>query len=225
MKKISFLLILLTAGASLSYALDKGWVIEATSGDYDYVGAPVANGGIGILPWREPFSIRHVVLNHVMDVVKYDVPGTLLGINPFVLGMSVDGQRVSLDNISGWKQTVDMRRATHITAFTVAGSKTEISYQIRALRNMPQCGLITVTVKAMDDISLETGAVMNVPAECYSQWKCVTRSFEAGKKPVDMLCTNAVSLKGAHRVAASSLFIHSHQFKDIKVDYHFLRAR
>lgn len=43
------------------------WKIQAVDYQGTYYGAAVANGGIGILPWKEPFSVRHVMLNHVFD--------------------------------------------------------------------------------------------------------------------------------------------------------------
>ena len=42
------------------------WKIQAVDYQGTYYGAAVANGGIGILPWKEPFSVRHVMLNHVI---------------------------------------------------------------------------------------------------------------------------------------------------------------
>ena len=48
------LAILLFTCVSLA-AQDNGWKLTATDADAAYVGAPVANGGIGILPWKEPF--------------------------------------------------------------------------------------------------------------------------------------------------------------------------
>ena len=53
--------------ASLPAAAD-GWKLEADDYTADYTGASTANGMLGILPWKEPFSIRHVVLNHVFEL-------------------------------------------------------------------------------------------------------------------------------------------------------------
>ena len=76
-----------------SPAADSGWVLSTD--DYvseDYAGVPVANGMLGILPWKEPFSVRHVMLNNVSDRLGPDqVNGTVRGINPFGLSMSVGG--------------------------------------------------------------------------------------------------------------------------------------
>ena len=34
---------------------DTLWQLHASDINAPYVGAPMANGGIGILPWKEPF--------------------------------------------------------------------------------------------------------------------------------------------------------------------------
>ena len=58
------------------------WKIQAVDYQGTYYGAAVANGGIGILPWKEPFSVRHVMLNHVFDAAApQDVSRVLRGIS------------------------------------------------------------------------------------------------------------------------------------------------
>ena len=37
-----------------------GWKLYCHDFDAAYTGAPVANGTIGILPWKEPFSVKHL---------------------------------------------------------------------------------------------------------------------------------------------------------------------
>ena len=144
---------------------DNLWKIQATDYYGTYFGAAVANGGIGILPWKEPFSVRHVMLNHVFDAAApQDVSRVLRGINPFNLQMQIDGQRVSGDNISGWGQCIDMKAATHDTHFTYGG-KADISYSICALRNIPYAGLVRVEVAALEDMYLSVENPIEVPDE------------------------------------------------------------
>ena len=72
-----------------------GWVLSADDANGQYVGAPVANGRIGILPWREPFSVNYVILNHVFDADGPEgISRMLRGINPFGLEMRIDGEKV-----------------------------------------------------------------------------------------------------------------------------------
>lgn len=119
MRKICFIL-LLFVGILHSYAEDNQSLWQLTTNDMQshYVGSPMANGGIGILPWREPFSVKHVVLNHVFDTDRErGVSRVLKGINPFLLSMEVDGHLIGKENISQWKQTIDMRKALHTSEF------------------------------------------------------------------------------------------------------------
>ena len=123
-------------GASLPAAAD-GWTLRADDYAADYTGASTANGMLGILPWKEPFSIRHVVLNHVFE--QNDDTGVncaVRGVNPFSMTMCVDGREIDGTAVSGWRQTIDMRRAEHTMTF-VADGKLRVTYSVVALRNMP----------------------------------------------------------------------------------------
>ena len=73
---------------------------------------PRRDGGIGILPWREPFSVRRVMLNHVFDAdAPHGISRILQGLNPFVLQVSIDGRNVAETPLTEWSQTLDMREA------------------------------------------------------------------------------------------------------------------
>ena len=145
-------------------AYEKEWVITAT--DYNstpYYGAIVGNGGIGILPWREPFSVKQVMLNHVFDTSsKNDVSSVLLGLNPFNLSMKIDGVDVSGTGVKNWHQSVDMHKAVHITQFEFL-DKAEISCEVRALRNMPYAGLMTIKIRALRNIKINVTDSVSIP--------------------------------------------------------------
>ena len=80
---------------------DTLWQLHASDINAPYVGAPMANGGIGILPWKEPFSVRQVILNHVFDTDgPQGVSRVLKGINPFLMSMDVDGKEVNTECIT-----------------------------------------------------------------------------------------------------------------------------
>lgn len=183
------------------------WTLETADFHGDYTGAAAANGTIGILPWREPFSIRQVMLNHVFELNdRTGVNCAVKGINPFPMTMSVDGQSVGEGDVSNWSQSIDMRRAAHATAFT-ACAKAEVRYEVVALRNMTNAGLICVTVKALTDTKLSFSNKMDVPKTEYRAPQHKHKSFSAAGLQVDVLKTNAQTLYGRYDVAASSLFI------------------
>lgn len=213
--KLLLLFCLFTASASAS---GEGWIVRTDDPGQSYIGAPVANGMIGILPWKEPFSVRHVILNHVFDIdARSGVNRVLRGINPFGLTMYVDGQKVDEQNISDWSQQVDMRRAEHTTRFTTCG-KVETTYTIAALRNMPHAGVVMVTVKALQDNEVRFDNRMENPGD-YASVKPGYKALRAGQLPIEILRMDGTSSLGRQQVAAASAFLYdreqfSHHFAD-----------
>lgn len=186
------------------------WQLHASDVNAPYTGAPMANGGIGILPWQEPFSVRQVTLNHVFDTDgPQGVSRVLKGINPFRLSMQVDGEEVNPATITRWKQMIDMKEATHNSSFRAAG-KADVNYSICALRNMPYAGLIRVDVTALSDLSLRVAARMDIPQE-YSQPVKRFRKVQADKTLVHSLQSHAVSTHRLQKVSASSAFLFNDQ--------------
>ena len=61
-----------------------------------------------------------------------------------------------------------MRQAVHRTTFE-AGRKVQVVSELRALRNLPYAGLVSVQVKALTDVVLEIRNGMNVPDD-YANW-------------------------------------------------------
>lgn len=203
---LSLILLLFLTPKMFAQNRSDGWSIVATDSK-DYVGAPIANGRIGIVPWQEPFSIRHVMLNHVFDIGGAGVNQALMGINPLHLEMWVGQEKVEMNSIKNWKQVLNMKEATHTTTFTIPG-KAEVKYTIVALRNLPYSGLVNVEVKALNNISTSFLNQMEVPEEYVNVQKRL-RTVHAGLdgKPELILQAEAESAKKAHRVIASSEFI------------------
>ena len=141
----------------------NGWVVEADDYEAAYTGVPVANGILGILPWKEPFSVRHIMLNNVSERLGPDqVNRTVRGINPFGLSMEVDGNAEY--DISDWRQRIDMKNAEHVTEFAADG-KVMVRYSFTALRNLPYSMLLRVEVTAVEDVAVEFRNRMSVPEE------------------------------------------------------------
>ncbi len=185
---------------------NDGWVLEATD-TKDYIGAPIANGRIGIVPWKEPFSVRHVMLNHVFDIGGAGVNQALMGINPFHMEMLVNQAKVEMNTITSWKQVLDMKEATHTTSFVIPG-KAEVKYTIVALRNLPYSALVNVELKAFSDVNIQFLNQMEVPDDyIHVQTRLRTVHAGLGGKPELILQTEAESSHKAHRVIASSEFI------------------
>lgn len=207
MKNVFLLLLLCWPVLRMEAVEDRDlWQLVTTDMQAPYVGTPMANGGIGILPWREPFSVRHVILNHVFDADdQYGVSRVLKGINPFLISFKVDGETVGTGNLSRWKQTVDMRNALHVSEF-VADGKVEVAYAVCALRNMPYAGMARVSVKALQEVEIHVGTDMEIPEE-YAGGMCGFRDTEADGIKVYMLHSYASAPWRGQQVAASSAFL------------------
>nr|MBP6575766.1 glycoside hydrolase family 65 protein [Chryseobacterium sp.] len=207
---ITVILVFLFVLAAIAQSKRSLWTID-TMNTENYVGAPIANGKIGILPWKEPFSVRHVMLNHVFDIGDAGVNQALQGINPFHLELSLDGQKVEMRSVTNWKQSLDLKKAVHTTSFIIPG-KAEIKYNITALRNLPYSGLIEVEVKALDNIRMQGINTMDIP-DGYNDIKkrivSANVGLDGGKETI--LQTEAWSSHKAHEVFASSEFIFDHK--------------
>lgn len=211
------LLFALVAMCGNAEAEDGGWTLTASDRNAGYVGAPVANGRIGILPWKEPFSIRHVMLNHVFDAEgAQGVSKALRGINPFNLKMQVDGCPIASDNISGWEQRIAMREATHVTRF-VAGEKVRVEYEVCALRNMPHVGLVRVSLEALADVEAMFSNAIEVPDD-YIEPQASSRQINGGRARSLVFRKSAVSKYRHRMVSASSAYLYSQGEHGIKVE-------
>jgi trehalose/maltose hydrolase-like predicted phosphorylase len=212
---ITFVMIFLFVLAIKAQNKKSLWTIDATKTE-NYVGAPIANGKIGILPWKEPFSVRHVMLNHVFDIGDAGVNQALQGINPFQMAVSIDGKKIEEANIKNWKQSIDLKKAVHTTTFTVPG-QAEIKYNVIALRNLPYSGLIQVEVKALKDLSLQAINEMEIPngyQQIQKRLISANVGLDGGKEMI--LQTEALSAKGAQRVIATSEYIFDHKKFNLK---------
>lgn len=151
------------------------------------------------------------MLNHVFDIGDAGVNQALQGINPFHLELSLNGQKVEIQSVSNWKQSLDLKKAVHTTSFIIPG-KAEIKYNITALRNLPYSGLIEVEIKALDHIQIQGLNTMDVP-DGYNDIKkrivSANVGLDGGKEII--LQTEAWSSHKAHQVFASSEFIFDHK--------------
>lgn len=211
MSKYKFLIInilILFCNIPKSLAQDDSlWKLHTSDLEANYVGASLANGGIGILPWKEPFSVQHVILNHVFDKTSSrGISKVLRGINPFLLEIQLDGKSITPHNISRWEQSINMKEATHDSHFFV-DQKAEISYSICALRNMPYVGLIRVTIRATEQMTIKVSNQMVVPDEYIKPYSSFNSLNDSHGSRMDIFQTSAISRYKKLEVAASSAFL------------------
>ena len=140
-----------------------GFSIVNTDFDSRYFSVPVANGCLGMMPTKAPMGVKDVMLSNVYDGHRrHGVSRIAQGPNPFVLKMTVDGVPVSDSTVTQRSQTLDMRRAWFGDRFVV-GDKALVDWKLRALRELPYAGLVSVEVRALQDVRLSVEGQIVAP--------------------------------------------------------------
>ncbi len=205
MKKVYFLTMIFFSTILWSQSPNDPWSIS--SGKVDaYTGIVAANGRIGILPEDKPFEVRSIILNNVYDKEsQLGVSKILLGMNFGNLEMEIDGEKITENNVSNWKQTLNMKEAAFTTTFDFK-DKANISYTIYALRNVQYTGYIDFKVQAKTDISIKVTGKILTPEE-YQDPISTFRVLEDLETTMPILQTVAKSRFGKHTVGTSATFI------------------
>lgn len=186
-------------------AQNDGWNIEVKDSS-DYTGIAISNGRIGMLTSSKPLEIEHIVLNNVYDVdPNLQVSQILHGMNFGNLDMYINGDKITENNISNWKQRMDMKEAAFTTSFDFK-DMANISCTVYALRNVQYTGYIDVKVEAMKAFELKVAGKIMVP-EAYQK---PTNTYEVLKDvetTMPILQSKAMSPFGKHLVSTSGTFI------------------
>ncbi|MBW1295451.1 glycoside hydrolase family 65 protein [Aquimarina litoralis] len=186
-------------------AQKDGWTLTTTN-NQNYTGVVSANGRIGILPSSNILETDKIILNNVYDKESpLGVSRILLGMNFGNLDLFIDGTKLDNNNISNWKQTLNMKEASFTTSFSFK-SIAEISYTIYALRNVPYSGYIDFEIKANQNIDLKVVGKIQTPEE-YLQPLSTFRVLKDLETTMPILQTVAKSRLGRHTVGTSATFI------------------
>lgn len=183
------------------------WEITVTGIDpANYYGTTVANGMIGLVSSPEPMKIQDVVLNGVYDYYQRGrVSNILKSFNHINMNLDVDGRRVTRKDIAGYKQTINMRKASLRTEFSVS-DKVAVSHTIMALRHLPYTALAIVEIKALKDVSVVPMSVIEAPNHLID----VRNMFSEIDRPhvkIPLMTSYGKSPSGKHVVAASNSII------------------
>ena len=201
-------IVLLSLSGIVANAQNDGWHITTTSQE-PYTGIAMSNGRIGMLTSVEPFRVKHTVLNNVYDV------DPVLKVSQIVHGMDfgnldvyVDGERLALDNISNWSQTIDMKEGSFTTDFTYK-EKATISYTVYALRNLQYTGYIDIKIEALKDVEIKAVGKITTPGQYQTPQNTyeVLRDLET---TMPILQSIAKTPFGKHLVATSGTFVWHH---------------
>lgn len=210
-KTAQFSCLFLLLVSIMSFGQNDGWNIS-TTGTENYTGIVLANGRIGILPSKKPLEIEQVILNNVYDKESpLGVSKILKGMNFGDFVIEIDEETITADNISNWKQTLNMKEAGFTCSFTFK-DKLKISYTIYALRNVPYSGYIDFTIDAKENVNIKITGKIITPKE-YQGLISTFRTLKDVGGTIDketslpILQTVARSQQGRHTVGTSATFI------------------
>jgi len=203
MKNIQVAILVLFSFSAI--AQNDGWNISTTNSE-NYTGIVVANGRIGILPSEKPFEVSQIILNNVYEKGGVlDVSKILVGMNFGNLEIEIDNEKITENNISNWKQTLNMKEAKFTTSFTFK-EKAVVSYTIYALRNVPYSGYIDVNIQANKNVKVKVIGKIETPSE-YQNPMSSFRILKDNETTMPILQTVAKSKFGRHTIGTSATFI------------------
>jgi protein-glucosylgalactosylhydroxylysine glucosidase len=146
-----------------SQKIDTWKIVADKINRQDYYGVTVANGVIGIVSSPNVLRCKDVVLNGAYDQYgRGRVSNFLQSFNLVNMNMDIDGRRVGNADASNMRQVLDMKHASLTTTFDYA-DKATISYTYYALRHLPYCVFVDVTITAKRDIEVIPASVMEAP--------------------------------------------------------------
>jgi trehalose/maltose hydrolase-like predicted phosphorylase len=205
MKKIVFALAAV-AGVYCAVAQD-GWILKADKIDpANYYGITVANGMIGIVSSPEPFKIKEVVLNGAYDLYgRGRVSNFLRSFNFLNMYLEIDGRRIGAADAVNMHQQLDMRHAAFTASFDYKEAAT-VSYTYYALRHLPYCGMIDVTITPKKDIDITAASVMEAP-DALRDVQNYYNEIDRPHVTISLLTSTAKSPTGKLLFASSTTFL------------------
>jgi len=198
-----FVILLFTSAVALCQ--NDSWNISVTN-TKNYTGIGLGNGRIGIVSSPTPFESGLVILNNVYDnELPLGVSKILPGMNFTTMGIEVDGEKVTSENIRDWSQTLVMKEAYLKTTFTYK-NKASFTFNLYALRNLPYAGYLDVIISADENIKVKVTGKIITPHE-YRQPVDTFRILRDLEVTMPFIQTVAQSREQKHGVSTSAAFI------------------
>lgn len=147
-------------------AQENTWTITAKNIDpANYYGETVANGMIGIISSPIPLKAGNVVLASTYDLYgRGRVSNFLQGFNLLNLNLEIDGETVTNKNITNFTQCLNMKEATFEGSFDFK-NKATVKYKYLALRQLPYCVLMDISIHATKTIEIKAINQLQTPDE------------------------------------------------------------
>jgi protein-glucosylgalactosylhydroxylysine glucosidase len=188
------------------------WTIDADQiNPQAYSGESVANGMIGIVSAPAPFQVARTLLNGAYDLPPAGGVSTLFPVyNPVALTFSIDNYAIaSFGDVHNFSQRLDMKRAVLTTAFEYR-DKASVVYTLRALRHLPHCVLLEVTIAAKQPLEIEVASAIATPGDSLMNLReglAFTETPQPSRSPVAIAAVEGRPPSGTVRVSAANGFL------------------
>jgi len=212
MNKITTLVIALVLMCGSVKAQDP-WVIKADKIDpANYYGVTVANGMLGIVSSPNALEIKNVVLAGVYDTYgRGRVSNFIAGFNLLNAYLQFNGDDWDPSLVSNMHQQLDMQHASLTTTFDY-GDVASVKYTYYALRQLPFCVLMNVSVTAKKDVNMTAASVMQAP-DALRDVQNYYNEVDGPHGTISLLTSTAKSPTGKLQLCASNAFIFSDSAK------------
>ncbi len=235
MKRLIVSLVVGLVGLSaFAQTSSEDWILRAENvGEGKYYGVTSANGVVGIISSRDPFTAKEVVLAGVYDHFgRGRVNNFLPNINPLHLSFKFNNEKFDRKKVSNYTQTLDMRTGEFVGNLEYQGTK--MSYRYCALRQLSHVVLMEVEITPSADLRLETSLAHKVPQSLHGAVMTANDLMFKLKTepPFKVITTTALSPTENVKVASSSFFLFEDEDAALPVyhqtpdnDYHNLMFR
>lgn len=191
---------------SFSQKTDVWKIVADKINPSDYYGVTVANGMIGIVSSPNVLRCKDVVLNGAYDQYgRGRVSNFLQSFNLVNMNMDIDGRRIGNADATNMRQVLDMKHASLTTTFDYA-DKATVSYTYYALRHLPYCVFVDVTVTAKKDIEVIPASVMEAP-DALRDVQNYYNQIDRPHVTLSLLSSTAKSPTGKLTFASSTTFL------------------
>jgi len=196
----------LTVTGLVAQSIDP-WIVTAPVIDpANYYGITSANGMIGIVSSPEPFKVKEVVLAGAYDLYgRGRVSNFLKSFNLLNMYLEIDGQRLDAKGVQNLKQSMDLRQGRFACSFDYK-DKASISYHYSALRHLPYCVLMEITVQPKHDLKLTAASVMEAP-DALRDVENYYNEIDRPHVTISLLTSSSKSPTGALTLCASNTFL------------------
>lgn len=132
----------------------EGWTLSTTQRE-NYAGICLANGYIGLVTSPHIFGTQYILLNGIYDRGnEYDgVSSPVFAPQMMNLVFKLDGKEAKDEDMSNWKQCLDMHEAVATTEFDLPEG--HVKYTQQAMRNLAYVAVMTVEFTPSKDLEME----------------------------------------------------------------------